>query len=319
MKDKTKYKIVNWSEYNRSLINRGSLTFWFSKDSLKKWKSTKHTNAKGRPEIYSDDAILCALILRQVFNLPLRGLQGFIASVFNMLNLDLPVPGYTQICRRSKTLGHMLKKLSNKKITDIVFDSSGLKVYGEGEWKVRTHGKGKRRTWRKIHMGLCPHTQEIMLCELTHNNKSDAQVAEKLLDQVIETIDRVYGDGAYDDRQFREKVYLKGGRCLIPPPRNATYKGTVEGWERQRDANIAEIIGLGGDELARKLWKKLSGYHQRSLVETAFSRIKRILGPNLKAHLFENQMIEAQIKCLIINKMTSLGMPQSEPIFEMAA
>lgn len=318
-KEKVKYKISNWSQYNTSLINRGSLTFWLSEDAIAKWVSDKRTDKKGRPEIYSDDAILCALMIREVYRLPLRALQGFLASLFFILNIALPVPSYSQISRRSAGLNKKLKRLFRKGASHIVFDSSGLKVYGEGEWKVKVHGKSKRRTWRKIHIGINPDTGEILLCDLTKNSATDASVACDLLSSVKSKVNKAFGDGAYDDKQFRKKVQEMGGQAIVPPDRNATYKGALGGWERLRDLDIAAIHILGADENARKLWKKLIGYHTRSLAETTFSRIKRILGANLKARKFENQKVECQVKCLVMNKMLSLGMPISEPILKMAA
>jgi transposase len=318
-KEKTKYKITNWADYNKSLINRGSITFWFSEDTIKKWVSCKQRGEKGRPKIYSDEAILCALMIREVYKLPLRMLQGFLKSLFLMLGLNLPVPSYSQISRRSASLNKKLKRLFKRGAKDIVFDSTGLKVYGEGEWKVKVHGKNKRRTWRKIHIGMDPHTGEILFCEMSKNTASDSSVACHLLDEVEGRIERGFGDGAYDDKKFREKVRSLGGKAIVPPDRNAVYKGVVDEAMRQRDLDVAAIYILGGDERARKIWKKLIGYYNRSLVEAVFSRIKRILGPNLKARKFENQKVECQVKCLVMNKMISLGMPNSEPILEMAA
>lgn len=318
-KEKTKYKISNWPQYNKSLINRGSITFWFSEDSIQNWLSSKQTGEKGRPEIYSDNAILCALMIREVYKLPLRMLQGFLQSLFFMLGLNMKVPSYSQISRRSARLNKQLKRLFKRGSKDIVFDSSGLKVYGEGEWKVRLHGKSKRRTWRKIHIGMDPHTGEILLCDLTKNTACDSDVACQLLEEVEGRIEKGFGDGAYDDKKFRKKVKSLGGQAIVPPDRNAVYKRALDSAMRQRDLDVAAIHLLGGDEIARKIWKKLIGYHKRSLAETTFSRIKRILGPNLKARKFENQKVECQVKCLIMNKMLDLGMPISAPVFEMAA
>lgn len=318
-KEKVKYRVKNWCDYNKSLINRGSITFWFSEDTIKKWLSYKQTGEQGRPKIYSDEAIVCALMIREVYKLPLRMLEGFLKSLFFMLTLDLPVPSYSQISRRSGRLNKNLKRFFKRKAKDIVFDSSGLKVYGEGEWKVRMHGTSKRRTWRKIHIGMDPCTGEILLCEMTKNSASDSSIACQLLDEVEGEIERGFGDGAYDDQKFRKKVASKGGKAIVAPDINAVYKGAVDEAMRQRDLDIAAIHILGADKIARKIWKKLIGYYQRSLSETAFSRIKRILGPNLKARKFENQKVECQVKCLIMNKMLSLGMPISEPILQMAA
>src|SRR5262249_29721745 len=152
MEKKLTYRVKNWAQYNTALIQRGNISVWFSDDAIRKWLAPKQSG-KGRPRFYSDDAILCALLLRAVYNLPLRALQGFLRALVSLLMLSLPIPCYTQICRRAQFLGQRIKRLCNKrKITDIVIDSSGLKVFGEGEWKVRQHGASKRRTWRKVHL-----------------------------------------------------------------------------------------------------------------------------------------------------------------------
>lgn len=318
-KEESNYRLTNWRDYNRSLINRGSITFWFSEETIKSWRSTKKIKSKGRPQVYSDEAIKCALMIREVFKLPLRSLQGFLTSLILLMKLPLHCPSYSQISRRSASLNKGLKRLFKKEAKDIVFDSSGLKVYGEGEWQVRQYGTSKRRTWRKIHIGMDPQTGEILLCELTTNSQADSKVASKMLDNLPNKLKRVYGDGSYDDNQFRKKVSLKGAESIIPPPCNAIYKGKKEKWQRQRDLDVAAIHILGGGDEARKIWKRLIGYHKRSLVEATFSRMKRMLGPHLKARSMDNQKVECQIKCLVMNKMVELGMPKSEKIFKLAA
>lgn len=210
----------------------------------------------GRPTTYSDDAILMLLTLREVFKLTLRSLEGFAKSVLRLMGLDLLIPSYTQISRRAQTLHKRIQRLfCGKKKCDIIFDSTGLKVYGEGEWKVRTHGKSKRRIWRKFHVGIDAETQNILCCELTGNNGSDGKAAEKMLGRMSKEVKSARGDGAYDSHHFRKKVHELGGVCIVPPPRDATYKGAESGWERERDDCLAAIEGFGGGDQGRKLWK----------------------------------------------------------------
>ena len=304
-----RYRITNWAKYNRSLVERGSLTIWIDKDASSKWIAPREKGKSGRPKTYSDDAILIALTVRMVYRLPLRALQGFLKSMMLLLSLSLPIPCYSQICRRTSCLGKKLKKLSNRRPTDVVFDSTGLKVYGEGEWKVRTHGVSKRRTWRKLHLAIDPSTGEILIAELTDNSKGDAQVAEGMMKQVHGNVRRVYGDGAYDSHGMREKVAGKGAKPMIPPPRNAVLGDLADEATQERNAAISAIMGLGGDDNARALWKKLEGYHKRSLVEATMFRYKTIFGANLRSRNWENQQTEAIVKCLVLNKMTRLGMP----------
>jgi hypothetical protein len=313
-----KYRIYNWPEYNKALVARGDISFWIDENAIAKWLSVSSTGEAGRPVTYSDDAILMLLIVREVFKLPLRALEGFVRSLFRQMDIDLPVPCYSQISRRAKTLHKRVGKLMRKEVKHIIFDSTGLKVYGEGEWKVRIHGKSKRRTWRKLHIGIDAQTQEIVVCELTDKRGGDAKVAEKMLDKVGNKLKTVRGDGSYDAGRLRAKAHKMGAKVIVPPPVNAVYKNAQEGWQRERDATLAEIKGLGGGEDGLRIWKVLTRYHRRSLVETTMYRIKQLIGGTLKARCMECQRTEAYCKCLVINKMNKLGMPKGEWILEAA-
>ena len=309
-----RYRIKNWPKYNKSLIQRGSINFWFSEDAIRKWRNTSHTGEKGRPREYSDDAILCALLIRTVYHLPLRGLEGLLLSLVLLLGLSLKIPSYTQICRRAKHLGKTLKKLSSRRPYDIVFDSTGLKVYGEGEWKVRQHGASRRRTWRKLHLGMDPDSKEIIVAEVTSNGlgSGDVQIGKKLMKKTPKSAKRIFGDGAYDGTEFRQEIEKNGAEPIIPPPRAAVvHPETTEGAIQKRNDAVREIHGLGGDDQARRIWKILKGYHRRSLAETTMYRIKQLTGGNMRSREWERQRVEGYIKCLVINKMTNLEMPES--------
>lgn len=164
-------------------------------------------------------------------------------------------------------LGQKLKRLSGKNVTDLVIDSTGLKVYGEGEWKVRQHGYSKRRTWRKLHLALCPSSKEIIFEVLTENSVADCEVYPEFLKAAPESVERTYGDGAYDT----ESCYLAnadhGAKPIIPPQKNAVFRQGAPPHMEDRNKACLEILGLGGDDRARKLWKLLKGYHLRSLAE----------------------------------------------------
>ena len=308
MKQKRAYRIRNWNEYNTALIQRGNISVWFSEDAVQKWLAPED-GSKGRPKLYSDDAILCALLLRAVYHLPLRALQGFLCALLHMLALSLPVPCYTQICRRAGYLSKKIQRLnSKKKITDIVVDSSGLKVFGEGEWKVRLHGRSKRRTWRKIHLAICPDTHEIVLSCLTENSKMDCKTFCQMAPHLPRTIKRAYFDGAYDKEECYQKLYEQGIDPVIVPQRRAVLQS--HSWMHCRNTAICEIKGLGNDDIARKLWKKLKGYHRRSLAETGIFRFKTLFGGMLRARKMTCQQAEVMVKAMALNKMTELGMPK---------
>jgi Transposase DDE domain len=308
----TKYRIRNWSEYNRGLVNRGSLTIWFSEEAIEGWLA-KNCRKRGRPKIYSDEAILCALVIKAVYRLPFRALRGFILSLVQLLGLLIPVPCYTRICRRAAELGQQIENLGGKKPSDIVFDSSGLKVYGEGEWKVRQHGKSKRRTWRKIHLALCPDSHEIVLSYLSENSEVDCEVVPKMRCYLPRSVRRSYGDGAYDKEPCYKEFHRAGIEPIIPPQRGAVLHDLAkEPWMKNRNDAIRAIAGLGNDDEARKIWKKLVGYHRRSLGETGFYRWKTLFGGELKSRKILNQRGEIYAKSIALNRMTRLGMPDGK-------
>jgi hypothetical protein len=307
-----KYNIRNWSEYNKALVNRGSLTIWFSKESLEKWNADPSPK-RGRPRVYSDDAILCALMIKAVYKLPFRALRGFMLSMIGLLGLCLKVPCYTRICRRAAEFGQEINRFGSKRVTDIVFDSSGLKVYGEGEWKVKKHGKSKRRTWRKLHLAVCPDSHDIVVSYLGENSEADCEVAPKMTQHLPHSVRRAYGDGAYDTESVRANFHTFGIDSVVPPKRGAVLHDLEdEPWMRNRNDAIRAIVGLGNDDEARKIWKILVGYHRRSLGETAFYRWKTLLGEKLQSRKLENQRGEAYAKSMVLNKMTSLGMPKGQ-------
>ena len=309
---KTKYRIRNWSNYNKALVQRGSLTIWFSPEAIEKWHADKECK-KGRPRKYSNDAILCALMIKSVYHLPFRALRGLLMSLGGLLGLALPIPCYTRICRRARELGQEIKRLGGKRPTDIVFDSTGLKVFGEGEWKVRQHGASKRRTWRKLHLAICPDTHDIVLEYVTPNGTTDSEVLPVMESHLPRTIKRAYGDGAYDKNNCYQVLSRRGILPVIPPQKNAVMKDSEnKPWIKSRNEALFMMRELGDDEDARKLWKKLSRYHKRSLIETAMFRFKTLFGGSLACRQMTNQRAEVYAKCLVINRMNALGMPNGE-------
>ena len=258
-KQKTGCKLRNWPQYNKGLRARGAINLWISEEAAQKWFASERTGKKGRPKRYSDEAILTALMLRSLFKLPLRALEGFLASVIKLMELQIATPSYTQICRRSQQLGKQLNELSARQVTDLVLDSTGLKVYGEGEWKVRKHGASKRRVWRKLHLAVCPQSHEIIMASLTTHSVSDAEVGVKMLEACPESLQRIYGDGSYDKIACYKACYERSIVPLIPPQRNAVNRSIKFPELSARDASQAQIRSLGGGEEGRKSWKTLVG------------------------------------------------------------
>ncbi len=185
------YKIRNWAKYNEALVNRGDVTFWFSDEILEQWKHENLEQGQGHPFVFSDLAIETLLTMRELFRLPYRNTEGFGRWVFKIMYLDLAIPDYTSLCKRAAKLGIQITIVQKKSKIDIVVDSTGLKVFGEGEWKVKKHGWAKNRTWRKLHLAVDPETQEIVAEDLTDNATDDAAETPELLKQIPNTANAV--------------------------------------------------------------------------------------------------------------------------------
>jgi Transposase DDE domain len=307
-RQKALYRVKNWSEYDKALVQRGSITFWMSDDFEKTWLHSGEKQ-RGSQFDYSDQAILVMLTVKEVFHLTNRGVEGFVRSLFWMMKINLPVPDHSTLSNRGKALKVELPKKTSQSL-NIVMDSTGLKIYGEGEWKVRMHGVSKRRTWRKLHLGTNPEDGEIQAVILTENNVSDDAAVAVLLEQIEQEIIKFGADGAYDKRKVYDclNAHSPNVKILIPPRRNARIwkHGNTQAARLKRDENLRSIRKHG-----RKEWKKNSGYHTRSLVETTMFRLKTIFGDDLSARLLETQTTQALVRCAALNQMTHLGMPQS--------
>lgn len=303
------YKIRNWSKYNESLVQRGSVTFWFNEDVISQWNHPNSHPRRGHPFVYSDSAVECLLVLRELFRLPYRQTEGLGRSLVELMEVDVAIPDYTSLAKRAVKLGISLDVRKRTGPIDVVVDSTGLKVFGEGEWKMRKHGKSKRRTWRKLHLAINPDTQEIEAETLTENSCDDASQTNPLLNQVPGSVGKFYGDGAYDQWKVYDELEQRKTKAIIPPRRNARIfqHGNSRKRPLSRDKAIREIRRHG-----RRRWKEKVGYHRRSLSETAMYRMKCCFGDHLKNRLLPNQRTETRLRCKILNKFTRLGLPQFE-------
>ena len=216
------YKITNWRAYNASLVNRGDITVWFDEDVIDQWE---HDNAEvraGRPFVYSDLAIDTLLTLRELFRLPYRQTEGFGRALVKLMGVDVAIPHHTSLQKRAAKLGITIQVTTQPEgAIDLVVDSTGLKVYGEGEWKVKKHGADGRRTWRKLHLAVDPDTHLIVAQSLTENGVHDGDQVEPLLEQVDSEIDTFYGDGAYDQWKVHDSLEEQEIEAIIPPRKNA--------------------------------------------------------------------------------------------------
>lgn len=303
-KEKRRYRIRNWRDYNSALVRRGSLTLWIEEGVVGRWHDTTAPGRPGRRCLYSDLAITCALTLREVYHLPLRSTQGLVRSLLRLLGAaDLSAPHYSTLSRRAATLDVKLGRLSRGPL-HLAVDSTGVKLYGEGEWKVRLHGKEKLRTWRKLHLMIDHRTHEAVALSMTDKDTLDRRELARLLGAIEGEVVEVLGDGAYDFQNCYRAIRARGARSVIPPQ----VRARVRSGEEFGDRNAAV---LRGHEVGRGEWKKEAGYHRRSLAETAMMRLKTIFSDRLKAREGRRQETELRVRCAALNRMTGLGMPQS--------
>ena len=218
---KNQYRIRNWSEYNAGLKHRGSITFWLSTDVIEKWLTKEKTGNRGASTTYSEIAIATMSTVKSVFCLAGRQTQGFIESVFELMQIDLAVPDHSTVSRRLGNLKIELPVKRSGQARHLVVDSTGVKVDGEGEWKTRQHGISKRRTWRKLHLGIDENTGEIISAVATTNDYHDSQVLADILDGVEDEIKQVSTDGAYDTNGCYDLIQQREAQAVIPPRKNA--------------------------------------------------------------------------------------------------
>lgn len=303
----SRYKCINWNEYNRSLKLRGSITVWMNPAALNEWYY-KGKSQRGAQYHYSAMCIQLCLIIRKVYHLPLRQTEGFVRCLFQSAGIKLKVPDYTIICRRAKGLDVDLglSRAMKGKTIDIAFDTTGIKVYGEGEWKVRQHGWNKYRTWRKLHLGIDPSTGLIYAEELTLNSSDDSSMVKTLLSQIGNKIKNVLADGSYDTRKALDEINKKGIHPIVPPRKSGRIKRKCPEDDSffNRNAAIRTIRKYG-----LKKWKKLSGYHKRSTIETTMFRYKTTFGDKFQSREFERQKTESKIACYILNTMLTIARP----------
>lgn len=242
------------------------------------------------------------LTLRVVYDLPLRQTQGLMRSIAKLMSVEIAVPDFSTLSRRGKGLAlpSIRHRTASRAPAHLVVDSTGLKVFGEGEWLENKHKiKVKRKRWRKLHIGLDLVSGEIICSDLTTDDVGDPTALPDLLDQIDGPVAKFIADGAYDGSPTRDFLATRLGEIvevIIPPPKTAVQSPQSALDPTVRDRHIAGIETKG-----RMAWQKSTVYNQRSRVETQMSRWKTVIGPKLKARNFDNQRTEAKIGVRVLN------------------
>jgi hypothetical protein len=302
---KQRHQVTNWAEYDASLRQRGSLTVWFTEEAIAAWCAEPRTTRGGQAH-YSALAIKTALTLRAVFRLALRQTEGLIGSILQLLGLDLAVPDHSTLSRRAETL-EVPRPIPRTGQVHLLVDSTGLRLCGPGEWLVEKHGTQRRRSWRKLHIGVDAESGQILASELTSHDVDDGSQVEPLLDQITAPLISLTGDGAYDQAGIYGTVAERHPEAdvIVPPRSTAVLSEDVEATPTQRDRHLQSIAEHG-----RMGWQKRSGYSRRALVEASISRLKRVIGDALRSRTDRRRATEIAITVHALNRMLELGRPK---------
>jgi len=224
-----------------------------------------------------------------------------------LMKLTLPIPDYSTVSRRQGALQVLVPALPQSGPRHIVIDATGLRVYGAGEWRVWKHRVCRRRTWRKLHLGIDETTKEILAVVLTGRWVHDSRPLPALLEQIPDPIRQVSGDGAYDTRVCYEAVLQRGATPAFVPRRTAQSGSAKDatGWRATRHGILRQIAVHG-----RSTWRVLSGNTRQSIAENTMYRYKMLFGGRLWARSLKTQRTEAVVKCAVLNRMTHLSMPE---------
>ena len=295
-------RVTNWSEYDAALRQRGSLTVWVTDETIAAWQAEPRTTRGGQPRC-SQLAITTALTLRAVFRLGLRQTEGLIGSVTRLLGLDLAVPDHSTLSRRAEKL-QVVHSPSGAVPVHLLVDSTGLKLCGAGEWLVEKHGTSRRRSWRKLHIGVDADTGQIIAAALTTNDVDDASQVGALLDQIDGSIATFIGDGAYDQESVYTDVATRHpeAQVVVPPRSTAVLSSQSQSTPTQRDRHLQAIATHG-----RMPWQKSSGYNTRAKIEASIGRYKQVIGDGLRFRRDNSRMTEVAVAVTVMNRMLRLG------------
>lgn len=300
-----RHRVTNWPGYEAGLRSRGSLTVWFTEDAIEGWRAAPRTTRGGQPS-YSDLAIATALTLRAVFHLALRQTEGLIASILQLLGIDLAVPDHTTLSRRAETL-EVPRPCGGQAPVHLLVDSTGLKLCGPGEWLTEKHGTRRRRSWRKLHLATDADTGRIVASVLTGHDADDGGQVGPLLERVDGPVASFTADGAYDRDDVHAEVTARHpeAEIIVPPRTSAVPSASARATPTARDRHLQTIAERG-----RMGWQRASGYNWRALVEADVSRWKRVIGDGLRSQTDGRQATEVAIAAEVLNRMLDLGRPE---------
>lgn len=299
--DSSPKRLRDWAAEDRAQVGRGRLDIYVHKSAFRR---PRRTGRRGRPATFSQQLYQAAAVIRQLDMRSWRCLEGFLIAVSQWVCPGARTPDHVSLWRAAERVRLPEIRLPGGPRV-IVIDSTGVKITGPGEWRAKRDET--RRQYVKLHIARDLHTGRILDWELTPpegEGTGDPSVGSLLLRRLARrglTIDRVLADGAYDRQRFRQAVWDAGGRAVIPPRRDAkpSFRARPPDWQAERDQ---QVLACWRSDHDRADWKHASGYHERSLVETTFSRYQALFGPSLTARLPDRQHQEITIAIHLLNQ-----------------
>ena len=310
-----------WKKYNQKLVSRGSITLYLNEEVIKAW-SYQGKRKRGGKIQYSDTSIETVLSLGYLFRLPLRQSVGFTDSICKLMKLSVPMPDYTTLSRRNKSLQIKLKgalsKIELKDGLELAIDSTGLSIYQSSGWHAQKY-KGRKHernaSWRKLHIALDLHSGKVLAMQYSDSKVSDSSCFQPLLAQATKlcgttAIKSVRADRAYDNLPCYQAACSRSIKPIIPVRRNAVSQSqSLKGGQKpnphlkQRDETIKYIKSFPSYHKGTKEWEKQTGYHLRSRIESYMNCFKRVFGGTLKAKNESSRKTEMLLKVNLLNRM----------------
>lgn len=310
---KKKYKVTNWTDYNKSLRKRGAISLYFPKGDVALQFVNREpyiSGISGQQATYKPAYIELMFTLYRLFGWGIRQITGYFEDLWQTKNIYIPVPSFGHLSDLFASLPLKIRhfcetlkaRIERGESIDLILDSTGLRFGKASHWYETKYGKPCITTpWRKMHLSIDPEMNMHGL-EITDLEISDIG----MMDQLVPTNDeqktgKVTADGAYYSIEGTQALCDRGIIPVIPPPSHAV----VHGIERtQWHDQIVQYIKDKGTVYA---FHKKYGYGKRSLVEAQISRIKRCIGTSLLTQRDQSQKNEGTIIANIINKWNSFG------------
>jgi len=289
---------VDWDSVDERLIKRGELLL--SLDFLERYNEelrAMNDGKEGRPFILTDSHVVFLAVVRYLFGLPYRQLEGFTRAL-NRLLPRLPSADYSGLRRR--VLEVDLSPYMDFEGSDdlvIAVDSTGVRVHKSGGWVEREHGKKKR--YVKIFFAVDVETKQALAMLVTTDGTHDSRVFPELLKKAEShgKVSKVYADGAFDNSKVYGLLESKSIEAVVKPRRNSRLDTPSK--PRRRAVTLYKRLG-------DKQWANLKDYGKRWSVETAYSTFKRTFGEFCMAKTMSNIEKEMTTKACIYNMLINL-------------